>query len=558
MQQPTVQPRPAATVILARDSAHGVEVFLMKRTTEVVFAKGMHVFPGGGLDLTDYADAMTARCAGTDDAYASSALGVTQGGLAYWVAAIRECFEESGLLIGYRDAHERRHLDASDAPRLALLRSQLAEKKQSFAELLEAAQLRAATDQLIYYSHWVTQPGRPRRYDTRFFVAPAPAEQIAMHDNCETVAHLWVRPGQALELSQRGELNLMFPTLKTLESLTRFGCVEELMDFARTRPPTASMTPHISTARDGSIRTLIQSDYAYAEIRKLDPTNLGTAKSDIDPGHPVNLAPDVWRLTAANPGMMTGPGTNTYLLGSASTGIAVIDPGPDMDEHIQAILKCAAGPIKWILCTHTHRDHSPAARQLSALTGAQRIGMPPPSHPNQDQSFVPEIIPAHNQKLIVAGISLRVLHTPGHASNHLCYLHETEKILFTGDHVMQGSTVVINPPDGDMSVYLSCLRMLITEPIDYFAPGHGFLIGQPVQAIERLLLHRQDRENKILVAMRLAQEPLTVEALVSQVYQDTPVQRHAVAARSLLAHLYKLKNESRVTEHAQRWCLTQV
>ena len=137
----------------------------------------------------------------------------------------------------------------------------------------------------------------------------------------------------------------MFPTHKTLESLTRFGCVQDLMDFARTRPPTASMTPHTSTARDGSIRTLIQSDYAYAEITKLDPTNLGTAKSDIDPGHAVNLAPDVWRLTAPNPGVMTGPGTNTYLLGSATTGIAVIDPGPDSDEHIQAILKCAAGPI---------------------------------------------------------------------------------------------------------------------------------------------------------------------------------------------------------------------
>ncbi len=557
MQQLTVLPRPAATVILARDSDHGVEVFLMKRTTEVVFAKGMHVFPGGGLDSADYTDEITALCAGMDDARASAALGVTQGGLAYWVAAIRECFEEAGLMIGYCDSHKRMHLDASDAPRLAVLRSQLAEKKQSFAALLQGAQLRAATDQLIYYSHWVTQPGRPRRYDTRFFVAPAPAEQIAMHDNSETVDHLWVRPAHALELSQRGELNLMFPTLKTLESLTRFGCVEDLMAFARTRPPTASMSPHTSTARDGSIRTLIQSDYAYAEIKKLDPTNLGTAKSDIDPGHAVNIAPDVWRLTAANPGVMTGPGTNTYLLGSATTGIAVIDPGPDMAEHIQGILQCAAGPIKWILCTHTHRDHSPAATRLKALTGAQLIGMPAPPHANQDQDFAPEYIPAHQQILMVGGVCLRVLHTPGHASNHLCYLHETERILFTGDHVMQGSTVVINPPDGDMAVYLASLRMLMSETIDYFAPGHGFLIGKPQEAIERLLLHRQDRENKILAAMRLAQEPLNVDALVSRVYQDIPVQRHALASRSLLAHLYKLKNESRVTEHAERWSLAQ-
>lgn len=558
MQQTTVPPRPAATVILARDSDHGVEVFMMKRTTEVVFAKGMHVFPGGGLDSADYAQEMTALCAGIDDEHASSTLGVEQGGLAYWVAAIRECFEEAGLLIGYRDAIGQRPLDASDAPRLAMLRSHLAEKKQSFAELLLGAQLRAATDQLVYYSHWVTQPGRPRRYDTRFFVAPAPADQIAMHDNSETVAHLWVRPAQALELSQRGELNLMFPTIKTLESLTRFGNVKDLMAFARTKPPTSMMSPHLSTARDGSIRTLIQGDYAHAEIRKLDPSNQGIAKSDIDPGHPVNIAPQVWRITAANPGVMTGPGTNTYLIGSAQTGVAVIDPGPELTEHVNAIVQCAAGPIKWILCTHTHRDHSPAARQLQALTGAQLIGMPPPPYSNQDQDFVPALIPTHNQRLQIAGVTLRAIHTPGHASNHLCYLHETEKILFTGDHVMQGSTVVINPPDGDMSLYLDSLRMLMSEPIDYFAPGHGFLIGNPLEALERLLLHRQDRENKVVAALRLAGEPRSAEELVTDVYQDTPAQRHALAARSLLAHLHKLRNEARVSEHAGRWCLNDV
>ena len=560
MQTDPSHPRPAATIILARDSEHGIEVFMMKRTTEVTFAKGMHVFPGGGVDASDHATEMHRLCVGVDDARASAELGMQAGGLAYWIAAIRECFEEAGLLIGYRDHPELMQFDAADAQKLTDLRLELAENKISFAQLLQREQLRAATDQLIYYSHWITTPGRPRRYDTRFFIAPAPAEQIAMHDNSETVAHLWVSPGEAIELFKRGEIDLMFPTIKTLESLTQFGRVEDLLRHARTKPQIAATTPHVSTARDGSIRMLIQSDYAYAEAQKLDPENLGTTKSDIDPGHPVQLAPALWRLTAPNPGVMTGPGTNTYLLGSAQTGVAVIDPGPALDDHIEAIIRCAPGAIQWILTTHTHRDHSPAAMKLQARTGATIYGRPAPAQLNQDHDFKPDIVPTHADVLEIAGIRLRAIHTPGHASNHLCYLHESEKILFTGDHLMQGSTVVINPPDGDMLAYLQSLAMIKEEiiqndSIDYLAPGHGFLIGQPEQAIDRLVLHRLARENKILAALSTSDTPQTIEALVKIAYQDTPVQRHALAARSLLAHLYKLKQDKRVIEQDDRWCL---
>ena len=560
MQTDPSHPRPAATIILARDSEHGIEVFMMKRTTEVTFAKGMHVFPGGGVDASDHATEMHRLCVGVDDARASAELGMQAGGLAYWIAAIRECFEEAGLLIGYRDHPELMQFDAADAQKLTDLRLELAENKISFAQLLQREQLRAATDQLIYYSHWITTPGRPRRYDTRFFIAPAPAEQIAMHDNSETVAHLWVSPGEAIELFKRGEIDLMFPTIKTLESLTQFGRVEDLLRHARTKPQIAATTPHVSTARDGSIRMLIQSDYAYAEAQKLDPENLGTTKSDIDPGHPVQLAPALWRLTAPNPGVMTGPGTNTYLLGSAQTGVAVIDPGPELDDHIEAIIRCAPGAIQWILTTHTHRDHSPAAMKLQARTGATIYGRPAPAQLNQDHDFKPDIVPTHADVLEIAGIRLRAIHTPGHASNHLCYLHESEKILFTGDHLMQGSTVVINPPDGDMLAYLQSLAMIKEEiiqndSIDYLAPGHGFLIGQPEQAIDRLVLHRLARENKILAALSTSDTPQTIEALVKIAYQDTPVQRHALAARSLLAHLYKLKQDKRVIEQDDRWCL---
>ena len=208
-----------------------------------------------------------------------------------------------------------------------------------------------------------------------FFVAQAPGGQIAMHDNSETVAHVWIKPSEALDLHKQGELDLMFPTIKTLESLTRFQRVQDLLSYAKSKPQVPLMAPIPSVAKDGSIRHLIPSDYAFAEVAKLDPACEGFAKSDIEPGHPVQLATDLWRLTAPNQGVMTGPGTNTYLLGNAETGIAVLDPGPDLAEHVQAILALASGPIKWILCTHTHRDHSPAAVMLKALTGAQVIGM---------------------------------------------------------------------------------------------------------------------------------------------------------------------------------------
>lgn len=555
MTDPHSIPRPAATVILARDTEEGPEVFMMKRTTEVTFAKGMHVFPGGALDAADRHPDLAARCAGLDDTLASAQLGMEQGGLAYWIAAIRECFEEAGLLLGYRERDELLTLQDEDADRLSALRLDLASHKVTFSEILERENLRAATDLIAYYSHWITQPGRPRRYDTRFFVARAPSTQVPMHDNSELVAHLWVRPGDALEMARNGEMTLMFPTVKTLESLTRFARVEDMLEFARSPRSRPIMAPRAAVALDGSQRTLVPGDFAYAEVKKLDPDNKGQVWCDIKPGRPVEIASQVVRVTAPNPGMMTGPGTNTYLIGNAETGIAVIDPGPLLDEHIAAIEQNAAGQIKWILCTHTHVDHSPAARVLREKHGATVYGMPPPPYPNQDQTFAPDQVVQNGDRIPVAGVALRVIHTPGHASNQVCYLWESERLLFTGDHIMQGSTVVINPPDGHMATYLASLRLLQSENIEYLAPGHGFLIADPAVAVDRLLVHRQTRENKVFEAMRRINAPADLEALVLQAYDDTPANRHKVAMRSLAAHLQKLQEEGRVQEHNGLWSL---
>ena len=547
MTETPVPIKPAATIILARDVDQGFEVLMLKRTTQVTFAKGMHVFPGGGLDRQDQEAEIAALCAGLDDARASHLLGIERGGLAYWIAAVRECFEEAGLVLGYQPDQNLFSFDQTEADRLAALRADFTHNKLSFVEILKQLQLRVATDQIHYFSHWVTKAGQPRRYDTRFFVARAPAQQIPMQDNAETVAHLWVSPQAALEMGKVGELNLMFPTIKTLEALARFHRVEELLAHAKTPRQILAMNPKGALDRDGQSHLLIPGDPAYAEVAKIDRDNSGHCRTYIEPGVPVTLGENIVRLTAANRGMMTGPGTNTYLLGNASTGVAVIDPGPADDAHIENILKYAAGAIRWILCTHTHKDHSPAANLLKQKTGATLMGMPPPAHDNQDQTFKPDVVLEDGSYCDVAGMRVQAIHTPGHASNHLCYLLESERLMFTGDHIMQGSTVVINPPDGHLATYLSSLRKILTIKIDYLAPGHGFLMHQPVEVVERLLIHRQDRENKVVKALRESHTPIRLDILVSKVYDDVPSTRHAVASRSLLAHLHKLLEQERVT-----------
>ena len=324
------------------------------------------------------------------------------------------------------------------------------------------------------------------------------------------------------------------------------------MAFARSPRKMPVMAPRTASSREGK-KLLVPGDYAYAEVGKLDPECQGTASCEIIPGTTVQLSPMVRRITAPNPGFMTGPGTNTYLVG-AGEDMLVIDPGPAIDSHVDAVLAAAGGRIRWIMVTHTHTDHSPAAALLKARTGAQLLGMPPPPFERQDQSFKPDRVLKHGERIELAGCVLRVIHAPGHASNQLCYLLEDEKLLFTGDHVMQGSTVVINPPDGDMRVYLDSLRQLQSEDLDWLAPGHGFLMGRPQEALERLLIHRLGRENKVLNAVRDA-GTATLERLLPQVYDDVSPRLHPVASRSLLAHLIKLRDEGRVQESHANWSL---
>ena len=537
MSDTKLVPRPAATLILLRDSAAGPEVLLLQRTKSAVFLGGAYVFPGGSIDATD--SSLIARLLGLDEAPVEPAA-------EYWIAAVRECFEEAGVLIAC-DV-ERRPIPAERAARLMDWRT------RPFAELLAQEDLYIPGGELAYFGHWITAPGRARRFDTRFFVAAAPQGQEGSHDANETVHHIWITPREALERSERGEIELVFATQHTLKDLSRFDKVEDAVRYVHSLEEIEVNRAWWAQGKEG-LKLFRRADAPYHEIHWSDPEESGQTTYEIVAGEPKRLDRFVTRLTAPNPGMMTGPGTNTYIVGGEEER-AVIDPGPDIASHIEKIL--AFANIKWILCTHTHMDHSPAAAAVKAATGAKVLGRPAP--PGQDATFQPDHLLDNGQRIQIGkkgkGVALRAIHTPGHASNHLCYLLEETKMLFTGDHVMQGSTVVINPPDGEMRAYLASLEKLLAEEIAIIAPGHGYLIGAPHKELRRLMAHRRAREDKVRRALQQL-GAASLEELLPLVYDDVPSRIHRMAARSLTAHLDKLVVEGSVRTAGEKYRLVE-
>ncbi len=549
---PGASVRQSATVVVLRRGDAGMQVLLMRRAPrEGDIHSGACVFPGGLLDAAD-AEGST-LCSGLDDAQASARLGLPSGGLAYWFAAMRECFEEAGLL--YASAQDRSHLDAAQLAQIAAQRDALNRRELTMGQICQRFGIHLAAGRIAYLDHWLTPPGVPKRYDTRFFVAEAPELQVASQDDHETDAQLWLTPAEGLE--RRKELKLAPPTYKILELLQRLGDVDAVLAHARALAEVPCIMPRLATGSQG-LRPVMPDEPPYAEIGRVDPEGHGHASYDLAPASPLRLSPRLIRVTADNGSIMTGPGTNCYLIGGgASNEWAALDPGPTSDAHVQAIVDAAPGPIRWIFVTHTHKDHSPAAQALKARTGAQLLGMAALHAEWQDTDFVPDVPLSGGEVFQLPGNStLRVIHTPGHAGNHLCYLLDEERLLFTGDHVMQGSTVVINPPDGDMGAYIASLRELIELDLDWLAPGHGFLMPRPRQAMEQIVAHRLKREAKVLQAFG-SPNPHSVDQLLATVYDDVPPQLHAMARRSLMAHLLKLRDDRRIAESAPgHWALS--
>lgn len=269
------------------------------------------------------------------------------------------------------------------------------------------------------------------------------------------------------------------------------------------------------------------------------------------PGQATPIGTHAWRVLARNPGMMTGPGTNSYLFGKDS--LTVIDPGPADHDHLQALLHAAeelGKPITQVIVTHTHRDHSPGALALVAATGARCLGPFVPDDGLQDESWQADTQLSDGDVIDCGGVDLEIIETPGHVSNHLCFLTE-QGLLFTGDHLIQGSTVVIAPPSGSMGAYFASLRKLQGRGISMMAPGHGDVIEDPEAALSQTLAHRQKREDKVLE--HLTDSPSPLNQLVKSVYDDVPVFLHGVAEFSLLAHLIKLAEDGKARESEAGW-----
>jgi glyoxylase-like metal-dependent hydrolase (beta-lactamase superfamily II) len=263
-------------------------------------------------------------------------------------------------------------------------------------------------------------------------------------------------------------------------------------------------------------------------------------------GRLMPLSPLVARVLAPNPSPFTFTGTQTYLVGTDA--LAIIDPGPDDGGHLDALTTAIGGrPVAAILCTHTHRDHSPAARPLAERTGAPVIGCAPltleDDGPRADAAFDagyrPDRVLADGERVDGPGWTLEAVATPGHTSNHLCFALRQEKALFTGDHVMGWSTSVISPPDGDMTDYMASMQRLLERDDSIYYPAHGDPVEQPQRLVRGMMGHRKQREGQILRFLERNGTGAIAE-MVAEMYKGVDPRLHGAAGRSVLAHLIDL------------------
>jgi len=275
---------------------------------------------------------------------------------------------------------------------------------------------------------------------------------------------------------------------------------------------------------------------------------------------PVTMEPLVRRLLAPNPSPFTYTGTETYIVGKDE--VAVIDPGPDLPEHVDAILAATEGErVSAILCTHTHRDHSPASRALQAATGARIVGCAaltlddagPRADAAFDADYQPDHVMADGETVTGPGWTIEAVATPGHTSNHLCFGLRESGALFSGDHIMGWSTTVVSPPDGDMAAYMASLEKLLARPDRVYYPAHGDPVREPQRFVRAVAAHRRARERQILDLLELEAQP--IPAMVASMYRGIDPRLHGAAGRSVLAHLIDLEARERVWRDGDKWAI---
>lgn len=487
-----LEPRPAATLVLLRDTPQGPEVLLTTRSKQMRFMGGAVVFPGGAVSASDLQRKWEGASTHSRSS-AAEALGTEDGAqaLGAFVCALREAYEEVGFLIGSGPVNELKPHDACDA-------AQFLERCLELGIVLD-------TDQLVPAGRWVTPLGSPIRFDARFFVSRAPEGWEPTLVSKEVADCRWATPARALAELAEGVALMAPPTVEMLQRLDHHANVDDVL--AGIENSSSQETGGILSAR---------------------------------------LSPLVVCVLAPNPGLLTGPGTNTYVVGSSPT--LVMDPAVEDDDYIQAVL-AAAGDIEAILVTHRHPDHVGGAARLAALSGASVRAFGP--EPAGDAP----VLPLSDGDIVAAGSArLEALHTPGHAADHLCFYMADAASLFAGDNILGEGTAVI-PPDGDMGAYLASLERLRLLRLQRIYTGHFKPLDGGTAVIDGYLAHRAERERMVLAALDDAR---SAEAIVEIVYADTPGPLRAIAVHQVLAHLELLEERGQVTRTNQLWKRTSV
>ena len=536
------KPLPAATVLLLRDTQDGIEVLMTRRSLQASFAPGAYVFPGGGIDAADSSCHHLAERRATQD----------DQGLTQAIAAIRESFEELGILLA----------NGADGKPVRPETQALLSRQDHFAEQCHAHGLILSANEVYVLAHWVTDRDLPRRFDVPFLVARMPEGQVPIADEKEQFEPVWVSPTAALSRHAAGDFFIIFPTIRTLEKLKSYTTVDSVLAACANEQPWFHSCPRAGLLQGKDAR-FMEHEPPFGELALTCPDGQIVHHLDWQSHTAVPLLAHVRRLTAPNPSMMTGPGTNSYLIGDDQSGYVVVDPGPPDAAHVERLWQSCKGDIRAIICTHSHPDHSPAAWLLKnkcaekGLT-VQVMGLPSSAQARPHSEFSPDRILNDGESIVLHSQghthTLQVIHTPGHAANHLCLILQEDGLLISGDHVLNGSTTVVDPPDGHMGDYLASLDKLVVAckqwRVQFILPAHGYVLGNlwaepysAIDCIERLKAHRLKREDKVRRAMQALPQG-SLQDWLPLAYDDVPQTLWPVALRSLQAHVeHVLQNE---------------